>query len=142
MTTVCVDASLVVLWLLPQELSDRAIALQSLWQSQQTDLIAPPLLFAEGPSVLRSAVFHGHLSADEGDEAFGIFCGLGIRPVSRPDLHVRAWELAKELNTPRVYDMHYVALAELQRCEFYTADERLLRQIRARRPWAKGIGVS
>ncbi|MBI4307827.1 MAG: type II toxin-antitoxin system VapC family toxin [Chloroflexi bacterium] len=75
-----------------------------------------------------------------GEEAFSIFCRLGIRPVHRPDLHLRAWEIAKELNTPRVYDMHCVALAELEGCELYTADRGLLRKLGARRRWAKGIG--
>lgn len=56
-----------------------------------------------------------------------------------PDLHIRAWQLAKACGLPRVYDMHYAALAESQRCPLYTADQRLVRALGPQRPWAHWV---
>lgn len=77
MSLVCVDASLVLLILLPQERSERAEGLWTTWQNEGNQVIAPPLLYAEVPSVLREAGFHHRLTEEEGEEAFEVFCQLG-----------------------------------------------------------------
>ncbi len=140
MARVCVDASLVLLWLLPQELSSQADALWQRWQGDQVELIAPPLLYAEVPSVLREAVYHHRLAVEEGDGVFAVFCSLGIQAIVPSDLHLHAWELGKVLNAPRLYDSHYLALADLEQCELWTADQRLVNLVGARLPWAKWVG--
>ena len=48
-------------------------------------------------------------------------------------LHVRALELASELQQGAVYDAHYLALAEEFGCELWTADQRFYRA-------AEGVG--
>lgn len=57
MASVCVDASLVLMPLLPDKNNERVDALWSKWQPEHADLIAPPLLYAKAPSVIRAAVY-------------------------------------------------------------------------------------
>lgn len=53
-----------------------------------------------------------------------------------------ALRLAQEFNRPRAYDTAYLALAELRRCEFWTADERLYNSVRDRLDWVHWVGDS
>ena len=60
-----------------------------------------------------------------------------------PELHLRTWYWADRLNHSKTYDAQYVALAELERAEFWTADRRLAngaRQVGA--GWVHWIGES
>ena len=136
MPSVCVDASLVVMLLLPEgERSERAEALWARWQAEGMTPLGPPLLFAEVPSVLRGAVFFGRLSPSEGDDAFETFCAMGIAVSRRPVLHRLAWELAKQHRRPRVYDSFYLAAAQAEGCELWTGDRRLANAVGL--PWVK-----
>lgn len=122
---VCVDASLVLHLLLPDERDPGTEALWRGWAAAGIEVIGPALLYAEVTSVIRLRVVIGRLTADEGEEAFAAFNALGIARVDRDDLHIRAWQLAKQYQTRRAYDMMYLALAQLEDLELWTGDERL-----------------
>jgi predicted nucleic acid-binding protein len=140
MACVCLDASLVVLWFLRQELTPEADAALDQWRAADVDFIAPPLLMAEVPSVLRQAVHRGRITSGEGDTALADFIGVGIRIAEPPGLLRRAWDLGKALNVPRLYDMFYVALADMEQCELWTADRHLVNLVKARWPFARWLG--
>ncbi len=101
-------------------------------------LFGPPLLYSEATSVLRSAVFRGRISAEEGDEIFHELGKLEIAVYSGQDLHLVAWELAKQYNHPKTYDLNYVAAAQLEGCELWTGDRRLVNSVGL--PWVRWIG--
>ncbi|MDO8614482.1 MAG: type II toxin-antitoxin system VapC family toxin [Dehalococcoidia bacterium] len=122
---VCLDASFVVAWLLPEEFTARAFALREEWEGKSAELIAPPLLPMETGSVLRQAIHRGRVSAEEGEEAFRQFRQMRIRITEPQALLDRAWELGRTLNAPRLYDMFYLALANIEQCELWTGDKRL-----------------
>jgi predicted nucleic acid-binding protein len=140
MVAVCLDASLVLTWLLPEEFSPKAFALRSLWDEQATQLIAPPLLRIEVASGLRQAVHRGRLDIGEGDEAFQTFLEMNIHIREPEPLLTQAWNLGKSVSAPRLYDVFYVALAELERCELWTADRRLVNLVKDRWPLVKWLG--
>ena len=140
MACVCLDASLVVLWFLRQELTPKADAVLEEWRTADIEFIAPPLLMAEVPSVLRQAVYRGRITLEEGDAAVTDFMDVGIRVVDPPGLLKRAWDLGKTLSAPRLYDMFYVALADLERCELWTADRHLVNLVKERWPLARWLG--
>jgi predicted nucleic acid-binding protein len=48
--------------------------------------------------------------------------------------------LATRFNRPATYDAHYLALAEMMDCEFWTADERLFNAVRDELSWARWLG--
>jgi len=52
-------------------------------------------------------------------------------------LHWRVIELAERLSLPAAYDAHYLALAAQLRGEFWTADAKLARAVRAELPWVR-----
>lgn len=131
---VCVDASLVLHLVLPDERDAGTEALWTSWAAAHIDVIGPALLYAEVTSVIRLRVATGRLTADEGDEAFAAFNALGIGRVDPDDLHVRAWDLAKQYQTRRAYDIMYLALAHLEDLELWTGDERLVNTIGGRDP--------
>lgn len=126
---VCVDASLVLHLVLPDERDAGTEALWQAWAVAGVEVIGPALLYAEVTSVIRLRVMTGRLTANEGDEAFASFNALGIARVDRDDLHLRAWALAKQYQTRRAYDMTYLALAQLEDLELWTGDERLVNTI-------------
>ena len=140
MACVCLDASLVVLWFLRQELTPKADAVLDKWRAAEVEFIAPPLLMAEVPSVLRQAVHRGRITSAEGDTALADFTDVGIRVVDPPGLLGRAWDLGKTLDASRLYDMFYVALADLQQCELWTADRHLVNLVKDRWPLARWLG--
>lgn len=137
---VCVDASLVLKLVLGEDDSPQAIALWRRWIDEDVTVAAPPLLAYEVTSVLRTKVYCGLLTPETGDEAFREIHAQGIRYLAPSNLHVRAWELAKRLHRPAAYDAHYLALAEILGCEFWTADERLFNAARGMLPWIRHLG--
>lgn len=140
MVEVCVDASLVVAWFLPEEFSDEAFALKERWVGEAVELVAPVMLASEVPSTLRQAVYRGRILAGEGDEAFAAFLEMPIRIIQPENLLPRAWEIGKAVNAPRLYDAFYVALADIEDCELWTADRRLANVVQPRFPRVHWLG--
>lgn len=128
---VCVDASLVLKLVLREPDSELAEALFARWQADRVRLIAPAFCPVEVDSVIRRKSSTGdparRLSPEQAELAFQAVQMVPLRVVEEPLQRRRAWELAKLLELPVVYDSHYLALAELRGCEFWTADEKLYR---------------
>lgn len=118
----CVDASLAIKWLSYEPGSDTAIA----WLNAHAgdEIIAPVLLPMEAASVLRQKVCRGEMSAGEALQALKLLERLNIRLFWDWSLLERAFSLAAELDQPTAYDMVYLALAEKEGAELWTADAR------------------
>ena len=140
MGTVCVDASLVLAWLLPEDISPAAYRLQERWDEQGDEMIAPALMPFEVTSTLRRAVHLGRLTAEEADEAFEAFLEMGIRLRQPEELPRQAWEWGKTLQPSRLYDMYYVALAHVEKCELWTADRKLVKLVGDRSSLVRWVG--
>ncbi|HBY96302.1 MAG: type II toxin-antitoxin system VapC family toxin [Ardenticatenaceae bacterium] len=140
-SAVCVDASLIIWSLVPFPLSAQAKTLLATWQREETPLIAPALLAFEVTASLRRLVYLKEIRPEEGEEAFARFRDIKVHLSHRQSIFLLAWELAKQLNRPRVYDTAYLALAQLNQCEFWTADERLYNGVHQKLPWVKWVGM-
>jgi len=137
---VCVDASLIVWSLLPSPFSAAAEAMLRQWQQDQTTLIAPSLFAFEVTASLRRLVYLKEITPVEGEAAFARFLRLRVRLSQRQGIFPLAWQLAKQFNRPRAYDTAYLALAQLNHYEFWTADEKLYNAVRHQLAWVKWIG--
>ncbi|HQI83431.1 MAG TPA: type II toxin-antitoxin system VapC family toxin [Anaerolineae bacterium] len=137
---VCIDANLALKLVLAEEDSPRVLTLWRHWIESDTLIVAPPLLAYEVTSVLRGKVHRGALTAAAGDEAFTLIHAQGIEYLAPPALHSRAWELAKRFARPNAYDAHYLALAEMLACPFWTADERLYNAVKEHLSWVRWLG--
>lgn len=93
------------------------------------ELIAPPLLWSEVPSVLHEISFRGEISDALAELALQRFLS-GRLSISerRPDGHAAAaWAVAEEFGWAKTYDAEYVALAKAEDCRLVTLDSRLRR---------------
>jgi predicted nucleic acid-binding protein len=121
-----VDANLVAALVLPLPYSEPAAQRFTAWQRAGRELLAPTLLEYEVAAILRKAVVAHWLTTDQAVEAMQGVLALQIRCLApSPDLHERALRWADRLGHSRAYDAHYLALAEQERAELWTADRRL-----------------
>lgn len=122
--TVVVDASVVVKWVIPEVLSDRADALRA----RADRLLAPDLLLIEAANALWKKLTRREITAREAARALELVkaSGLDLRP-SGPLLG-RALALAHRLRHP-VYDCVYLVLAQAESATLITADHRLLARV-------------
>ncbi len=124
---VVVDASLAVKWLIEEEDSDKAHALLRSWEDQDIRLAAPYLMPFEVTNTLHRRVVRGQLRLSETDHMMAQLLGPPLELYQSAQLHLRALELASELQQGASYDAHYLALAEEFGCELWTADRRFHR---------------
>lgn len=135
MTAVCVDASLAAKWILPEADRDLAQTLYSRWRAVGLDIIGPPLLLAEITNILRRNIFRGVINHAEALKAEEIFRGLGVLTVIPNELYREALILAERFDLPAAYDTQYLAVAQIQGCGCWTADERLYNRVSSDLPW-------
>lgn len=136
----CVDASLAVRWLIPEEYSDESLDLLDVWTESHTELIAPTHLLYEVTATLRFLVYRKVISEEIGDGAFQRLAKLPIHLSSRAAMFSLAWRLAAEFNLPSTYDVTYLALARLERCELWTADRKFFKAVKGMTPDVRWIG--
>jgi predicted nucleic acid-binding protein len=137
---ICLDASFVLAWLLPPE---RTAEVADLWAGllrRGDDLLGPPLLFMEVTSVLRERLVQQQITSQQAEVAFSAFQLLPIGRAWPQELHTKAWEIAAALNQRKTYDAHYLALAEIEGCELWTADRRLVNVAASQFPQIRLVG--
>lgn len=91
----------------------------------------------EVANVLHQQIRKGKITADEAAQTITYLLQevLEIDLTKDPAFNVRAMQLANLYGLPAVYDAHYLALAEREACEFWTADTRLLTAIKGKLVW-------
>ena len=125
--SVVVDASLAVKWLVEEDDSDKAHAALQSWVAQDTTRIAPYLMPFEVANALHRRVLRGELNVGDSTRLIARLLESRLELHQPPGLHVRALQLASQLNQSAAYDAHYLVLAESLGCELWTADERFYR---------------
>jgi predicted nucleic acid-binding protein len=121
-----VDASVVVDLIAPDVGPDSAAqALFASWASNDTEVLAPGLLWLETANALLTGIRRGRWSGADADGAAALLDRLPVRRVAEDRDHSRAFELARRYDNWPVYDMLYVAVAERTGTEFVTADQKL-----------------
>lgn len=106
------------------------------WVQDGQRMAAPSLWLAEVTSAIRSAVHQRQISSARGQRALDQALALRVELVPiDPDLTRAAYVWSERLGQRRAYDGFYLALADREGAELWTADERL-----ANSAWAAGIG--
>jgi len=126
---VCVDASLAAKWVLPEDGSEQASEFYMEQRSADTTLIAPAFMPVEVTNAIRRRVVRRLITASEAAQMLSRFSGFSVSLASPVELHQIALTLAHRFDRPTVYDMHYVALAQLAQCDLFTADRALLNSV-------------
>jgi len=137
-----VDANLVAALVLPLPCSNQATQKIVAWKRAGLELLAPVLLEYEIVAILRKAVVAQWLTTDLAVEAVGQILTLNIRCLApTAHLHERALRWADRLGLSIAYDAHYLALAEQEGIELWTADRRLAHgSLQAGAHWVHWIG--
>lgn len=137
----CVDASICIKLLLPEHDSHLAVALWKQWASERALVLAPTLWTYEMTSIVRKLAYRGVLAPELEIRTLEEVLRLPVRQIRPVGLHRRAWALAQQFNRPVAYDSHYLAVAEMAGCPFWTADERLYNAVRHELSWVHWLGA-
>lgn len=124
------DASVAVKWLFTEEHSDQARAMLRAAHDGTEIIVAPPLLPFEVANTIRQRMRRESVSLQQAQLLLATFLALPINLRAPATLHERALEISARHSLPAVYDVHYVALAELSGCVLWTDDQRLLIAVR------------
>jgi predicted nucleic acid-binding protein len=121
-----IDSNLIAAIVLPLPYSDQATQKIIAWKRGGAELLAPVLLEYEIAAILRKAVVARWLTTDLAVEAIGKVLALNVRCLTpTANLHERALRWADRLGHSKTYDAQYLALAEQEGIELWTADRRL-----------------
>jgi predicted nucleic acid-binding protein len=135
-----VDASLAYRLILPGRHQAEVQSLVGQWLAAGYEMHAPSLWAYELTSALCKTVHFGQLTAQEGLRTLALAQRLGVRLVAPDDESVRsAFNWTLRLNRAAAYDSFYLALAEDLGCDFWTADQHLVRAVDL--PWVRLAGT-
>ncbi|MFW5868751.1 MAG: type II toxin-antitoxin system VapC family toxin [Armatimonadota bacterium] len=139
--TVCLDASVAVKLVLPEEDSDAAASLWQMWEREEMRVIAPSLITWEIANAIRKTIRRGRLPLEAAQGIYTTFLELPIIFSAYDRLPLVAWQdyvIGFDLCvTP--YDATYLVTAKNAECELWTADERLLRTVGDELPWLRSL---
>lgn len=136
----CVDASLVVAWLVPSQRSPLVVDTWEAYFRGEHEFVGPPSLCVETVSAIRRLAFRGLLFEQEALDLVHEFLGFNVPTPSPTGLYQRAYELATRYRHSTIYDACYLALAELLSCPLLTLDQRFHKAVAADFPWVRLVG--
>jgi predicted nucleic acid-binding protein len=138
---VVVDASLALKWVLSEADSSTAITLLQRWNNDNMEVIAPVLFTYEATNILYRQVVTDKLAYNEVKKLLTKLFSIGIflNFAQHREISIRAMELSHRFGLPTAYDAHYLALAEHEKCEYWTADIRLWNAVGDKLPWVRRL---
>ncbi len=120
-----IDTSFLLKLFLPENNSEKAHRLWSLWIDDAVQIVAPSLIIYEAGSVIRNKVYRKVLTEMEGNKIIEFIKQLDIVLVYNENLLEESWQISSELKTSSLYDCFYLALAKLLNAPLWTADKKL-----------------
>jgi predicted nucleic acid-binding protein len=120
------DSNVALKWVLPEADSDKALRLRAGMLAGVHELLAPDAI----PVEVAHALTRAERNIPIGDAEVHLLNILSTSPQFHPSLAMlrRAVAISSAARIG-VYDCLYVALAERERCEFTTADDKLLKKL-------------
>jgi predicted nucleic acid-binding protein len=128
------DVSVALSWIIPRPLTAKALVLRDEYRQAVHDLIAPSIFSAEAASALTKSERQKLIPVGHGSIL------LADILTSPPVLHAyepllfRATAISSQTRSG-FYDCLYVALAEREKCELVTADDKLLKNLQPAFPF-------
>jgi predicted nucleic acid-binding protein len=121
-----VDASIGVKWFVDEEEDDLARALFADSVRAGIQLVTPPHFEFEVVNGVWRKVRRGQLNPALAREAISSFSEYRITVLHPDSLAEDAYELELRIRSGAIYDLLYVALAQILGCVLWTADARLV----------------
>ncbi len=123
----CLDTSVLIKYLCPDEQEESATELVS--QALNSRIVLPGFAWGEVASVLRKKVRSGLLSSDEASQLYRAFADLPIDYIDGEDIRASAWAIAEQYGLLTLYDSVFLAVAERELAQYWTADGVLLKAL-------------
>ena len=124
---VVIDASVVVKWFVEEENSDKAIRLRDRYVEGEISIVAPELIIFETLNALK---YKRLFSVDELMKVAETLEAFSFTLYPLKDAYARKTiEIAVE-NNITIYDASYIALAAIKNTTMYTADKKLITQLK------------
>ena len=130
--TLVIDANTILGLFLKLPYSEKVDRWMQVWQKEEAHLVVPILWEYECVSGLRRAVALKLITNQNAERMASDLLALEIQRIL-PDqaLHLAALHWSERLGQSKIYDAHYVALAESLSAEFWTVDQRLYNSLRS-----------
>lgn len=124
---IVIDANIAVRVILPIEGKSDVLECLVTWHRSLSKIFAPELLISETVSVIRRGIFDRWITEEEGQVALEDLYRLGVEIIpSDAGICQAALAWAGRLGQSKAYDGFYLAVAERQGAELWTADEKLV----------------
>lgn len=143
---ICLDTSLLIKTLVEEEDTEKALALMEKVALSGQLIVLPAFAWAEFGSVLRKMRRRNELTVQEADDLWLEFRHFqGIEYLSDDVIMDRTWKISRYFDMPTLYDASFLAVAEVvaertgETCEFWTADGRLVNQLKGRREYVRWL---
>jgi predicted nucleic acid-binding protein len=124
---------------LKDEKEARADALLHQWATSLTQMLGPPLFLPESTNALYLSVRRQRLILEEAKLALEAIMHIGVEVTEPPELYSRSLDVAAKSGLTNAYDAQYIALAEIEGCELWTADERLAIAMKPSPSWLRVV---
>lgn len=144
---VVADTSLALKWVVQEDDSAVAHALLADWIGLGVSVLAPSLMAYEIANALYQRVRKGDMTPDDAEQALAQLYSTGINfrwphaASTAIALSARAIEIARICGLGPAYDTQFLALAEHEDCEYWTADRRFWETVRRDHPRVRWLGV-
>jgi predicted nucleic acid-binding protein len=130
------DANVALKWVLAEPDSPKANQLRSDFQNAVHELITPDVLQIEVAHALTRAERQGRIAVSQAGLLWADVMSTPPRLEASGPLLPRAIQISSAARIG-VYDCLYVALAERERCELITADDKLIKSLKLSFPFIK-----
>ncbi len=136
---VVVDASIAVKWVLTEDGTAEARSLLAYWVVARLQPIAPSWFACEVANVVYRRARAGEITLDGAKILLNtVLAIVALRDASGSDA-VRAIEIADTAGQQTPYDACYLALAERERCNYWTDDARFVKAAAPHFPQVKHL---
>jgi predicted nucleic acid-binding protein len=134
------DSNVAFKWLVKEALSDKAELLRLDFQNGIHQLIAPDILPVEVVHALTRAERQGRVTQAEGAVLYSDL--MTNLPLLHPYIPLlpRAYEISSQMRVG-VYDCLHISLAEQEKCDLITADDKLLKALQAAFPFIRHLST-
>lgn len=134
------DSSVAFKWEVPETDSDTANVLREDCRNAVHELLAPDFLPLELAHALTRAERQGRIAIGQAKLFWSD--AMTTPPVLLPSvtLAIRALDVSSQMRIG-VYDCLYIALAEREKCDFITADDKLVSNVQKQFPFVQHISA-
>jgi predicted nucleic acid-binding protein len=134
------DSSVGFKWLVTEPLSDKAELLRQDYQNGTNELLSPDVFPVEVIHALTRAERQGRITPMEGAKLYIDLMTCLPRLLPYIPFLPRAYEMSSQMRVG-VYDCLYVAVAEQEKCDLITADDKMIKNLQGQFPFIKHLST-